>query len=199
MTISREELLKLGEPRKLTVEEKKEHKSKSNEKYEKKHKKERKRYHAKYYETHKEEIGNNERTYRQKHQEERKAYGRKYGKIRKERHLFLGGFGEEGFSINLIQIVGKHGKVYGIGFFTNVQTPKEKRRHNFKNITVLNEWFEGSVLHHLTKDVAVFIPKGLHQSISHNLETGKNMDLINEKALTFVGKQKSKCGVKHKC
>ena len=43
-------------------------------------------------------------------------------------------------------------------------------------------FFEG---HHLDKEYVLFIPKELHRSIYHNIYTGYNMDIINEKAIDW--------------
>ena len=50
----------------------------------------------------------------------------------------------------------------------------------------LNERFDGSHFHHITKSVGVFIPKELHKHIYHNLKSGQNMGEINLLALQFI-------------
>ena len=52
----------------------------------------------------------------------------------------------------------------------------------------LNKPFEGAEAHHITKDMVVYIPKEIHRSVTHNIFTGKNMDVINGKTLVWVGK-----------
>ena len=67
---------------------------------------------------------------------------------------------------------------------------KARRHRELPTDTVLNEYFEGANLHHMTPSVAVYIPKTLHRSVFHNLKTGQGMDEINAKALDWL---KSKC------
>lgn len=163
MSISRVELEKLSEPRKLTVEEKKERLKNYNKKYNKENRDKLNKLHKKWYQKNKTKL------------------------------ITLGAYGIDGYSIKLRQTMNKDGKFYGIGWFTAIQTPEKNRlnasRHKIKDAIVLNECFEGSESHHLAEDVVAFIPKALHQSIRHNLKTGKNMDLINKVALEFVKRQ----------
>jgi len=60
-----------------------------------------------------------------------------------------------------------------------------RRKRDYPTNIILNEYFEGSHLHHLTPWVAIYIPDEMHKSIWHNLRTGKNMYEINRKALDF--------------
>jgi len=64
------------------------------------------------------------------------------------------------------------------------------RRRNFKRRSLgfvpLNEPFEGSEAHHIDKERVIYIPKEYHQSVSHCLETGKNMALINNLAWDYL-------------
>jgi hypothetical protein len=68
-----------------------------------------------------------------------------------------------------------------------------KRNNNWKRRGLgffqLNSWFIGSVGHHINQDMIIFIPEKLHKSISHNLETGRNMGIINELAFKFLEKK----------
>lgn len=50
----------------------------------------------------------------------------------------------------------------------------------------LNKYFEGSEAHHLNDTYVVYIPKNIHQSIYHCLETGENMLEINSYALNYI-------------
>jgi hypothetical protein len=64
-------------------------------------------------------------------------------------------------------------------------TNKAKRRklgHNY-----LNEWFEGADGHHIDFECVVWIPHELHESIRHCVWTGRNMELINDKAFEWLG------------
>ena len=69
-----------------------------------------------------------------------------------------------------------------------------KRKHNAKRRSLgfvpLNSFFEGSEAHHINKKEVIFIPKSLHQSLYHNLETGENMEVINSLALNYLKKSK---------
>lgn len=51
---------------------------------------------------------------------------------------------------------------------------------------MLNKYFEGSDGHHIDKTHIIFIPKELHNSIAHNVWTGKGMDKINAKVLEWL-------------
>ena len=61
-----------------------------------------------------------------------------------------------------------------------------RRRRRLSTKTVLNYWFVGSHLHHLTPDEAIYIPAELHRRIRHNLVTGFGMKEINSKVLAWV-------------
>lgn len=50
----------------------------------------------------------------------------------------------------------------------------------------LNDKFPGSHGHHITRTLVIHIPKELHQHISHNLRTGRNMAEINALALQYL-------------
>lgn len=39
--------------------------------------------------------------------------------------------------------------------------------------------------HHILRDVVMCVPRGLHRSIYHNIYTGKNMDIINDKVINW--------------
>ena len=69
-----------------------------------------------------------------------------------------------------------------------------KRVHTKRNRELgfepLNEPFEGSHAHHMSKDIVVCIPKELHRSVSHNVFTGKGIDEINGKVLVWIGQEK---------
>ena len=47
----------------------------------------------------------------------------------------------------------------------------------------LNEWFEGSEGHHISQNFVIYMPSELHRSLSHCLETGKNMEQMNKLAI----------------
>ena len=59
----------------------------------------------------------------------------------------------------------------------------EKRGLGFRS---LNKWFRGSHAHHIDKERVIYIPAELHNSVFHNLNTGKGMDKINDLAWDFL-------------
>jgi hypothetical protein len=65
---------------------------------------------------------------------------------------------------------------------------KDAKRRNLGSIP-FNKYFVGSEAHHIDKDHIVYIPKELHTSIWHCLETGKGMFEINAKAFEWLGNQ----------
>ena len=56
----------------------------------------------------------------------------------------------------------------------------------------LNTPFSNSDGHHIDKQHVVYIPHDLHNSISHCLETGKNMEEINQIAMMYLNMNGSK-------
>lgn len=75
---------------------------------------------------------------------------------------------------------------------TFLQTEKGKvitKKHGAKRRSLgfveLNEPFHGSEGHHITKMFVIYLPKEMHQSIWHNVFTGKNMDEINDLAIDY--------------
>lgn len=164
-----------------------------NKRYYEENKEERNEYSKGYYEEHKTEIMKKNKEYKREHMDEFKEYHKEYNRTYKDKHLYLGSFGEECFLTSLYQGVNENGKVLGTGSFQRFRTPEENRlesiKSKIKNATTLNEWFPDSEAHHVSEGVVIFIPVELHRSIRHNLKTGENMDLINGKALIWAGKQ----------
>ena len=60
-----------------------------------------------------------------------------------------------------------------------------KRKRNL-GFNPLNKYFKGSEAHHINERDVIYIPKELHQNISHSLITNKNMALINSVAYQFL-------------
>lgn len=60
-----------------------------------------------------------------------------------------------------------------------------KRRRGLGFIP-LNEPFESCVAHHFNKEGIIYIPVGLHQSVWHNVFTGKSMQEINRLAFGWL-------------
>lgn len=50
----------------------------------------------------------------------------------------------------------------------------------------INNRFLGSHAHHLTSSIIIYIPRELHRHISHNMKTGRNMDIINKLAIQYL-------------
>ena len=53
----------------------------------------------------------------------------------------------------------------------------------------LNSWFVGSNRHHINLNDVIYIPESMHDSVRHNVWTGKNMTKINAIAYNFLFKQ----------
>ena len=71
------------------------------------------------------------------------------------------------------------------------QWREPEKRHNSKRqrslgFVPLNEPFEGSEAHHIDKERVIYIPKEYHQSVRHNVWTGRNMALINNLAYDYL-------------
>ena len=156
---------------------------------------------ALYYDRHKEEMNQKTTKWQKEHPEKKQVVSSRYYKTHKDqiakysknhrnKMVSLGSFGEEGFSIKLQQQINADGKIYGAGTFSGVHTPEQNRfnilKRKLRDVTILNEWFEGSEAHHMSKDVVIFIPKELHWSVRHNLETGEGTEEINGKALIWA-------------
>lgn len=65
------------------------------------------------------------------------------------------------------------------------------KKHRCKRIRKLgfiplNESFICSEAHHIDKLFVVYIPEELHHSIPHNVWTGRNMELINDKVFEWL-------------
>jgi hypothetical protein len=65
---------------------------------------------------------------------------------------------------------------------------QHRRERELSTDTILNKWFEGAHLHHMTPSTAVYIPEELHRSVYHNLKTGVGMKEINTKATDWLQK-----------
>ncbi|MCK4649478.1 hypothetical protein KAT51_08135, partial [bacterium] len=63
------------------------------------------------------------------------------------------------------------------------------KRNRGLEFELLNEPFEGSEGHHVTKKTVLFIPKELHRSIRHNVFTGEGMEEINKLAFEWLDRK----------
>ena len=82
---------------------------------------------------------------------------------------------------------GKTGPLYNYwngGPLASRRRQEAKRR--ILGFIPLNEYFEGADAHHVDCEHVVYIPRKLHQSVRHNVFTGKNMDKINAIAINYV-------------
>lgn len=59
------------------------------------------------------------------------------------------------------------------------------RNRRRRKATFLNTWFEGSSAHHMERQIIIFIPAQLHQSVKHDLVKGTNMLKINGLAMAW--------------
>jgi hypothetical protein len=86
------------------------------------------------------------------------------------------------------------------------KSEKGKKRHNRYNQTLigkqanikksfkrrdlgfipLNDYFEGAEGHHISQNFVIYIPQEIHQSIAHNIWSGRNMDAINKLAMEWL-------------
>ncbi len=65
----------------------------------------------------------------------------------------------------------------------------KKRRANRKRnlgFISINNWFQNSHGHHINKDVVIYIPGKLHNSIAHNHNVPKSMVEINRVAFQYL-------------
>ena len=67
-----------------------------------------------------------------------------------------------------------------------VTRQRVKARRRDLGFKPLNNYFEGSEAHHLDETNIIYIPKEVHQSIWHCLETGENMKEINSYAMNYI-------------
>ena len=62
----------------------------------------------------------------------------------------------------------------------------EENWRDWGKVIYINEIFPGCHRHHITETIVICIPAELHNHISHNLKTGRNMAEINMLALQFI-------------
>jgi hypothetical protein len=63
---------------------------------------------------------------------------------------------------------------------------RAQAKHRSLGHIALNTYFEGSEWHHIMHNYVICIPKWLHHSMYHNLNTEKNMREVNVLALDFL-------------
>jgi len=67
------------------------------------------------------------------------------------------------------------------------ESKRKAKRRGMPIRFTLNSWFPNSHLHHLETNIGIYIPNTLHDSVRHNLRTGKGMVQINEAAAGWLG------------
>ena len=70
-----------------------------------------------------------------------------------------------------------------------VQAKVDARRKDL-GFLPLNNPFEDAQAHHINREVVMYIPQELHQSVRHNITTEKGMDEINHLAFEWLGERK---------
>lgn len=135
-----------------------------------------------YYQAHCEHLSAYQKVYRLAHLEQVAVYNKAYRltypeQIRKQQKVW--------YLANLEQVK-KTQKAYN-------QTPIGKRairKHNAKRKQLgfipLNDWFEGSVGHHIDKEQVIYMPVESHNSIGHSVLQNRNMTEINNVAYKYL-------------
>lgn len=166
-------------------EENKEKESERHKKYNQIHKKEIKEYREK----NKEKIQNRFKTWYRNNKNEILEKNKKYAKehpdkVKEAQRKFYLNHKEEMQEKNKIYKQSKKGK-------ESRKRYDGKRRRNM-GFNSLNEPIDGIECdgHHIDKEYVIYIPRDLHQSIQHNLESGKNMFEMNMNAFEFLKQQK---------
>ena len=63
---------------------------------------------------------------------------------------------------------------------------KQRTRHRQLGWIPLNEYFHNCEAHHISENFVIYIPKKIHKSISHNIWTWRNMNVMNRLAFSFL-------------
>ena len=64
---------------------------------------------------------------------------------------------------------------------------RRDRRKRLLGFLPINKPFEGAEGHHMTTEIVIYIPAGLHRSVVHNVFSGMGMEEINGKVLVWAG------------
>lgn len=78
------------------------------------------------------------------------------------------------------------GQDYDTGEWTGYSDKSRQYIVPIASCIQLNDRFEGSHGHHITKSIVAFMPGELHKHVKHNLRTGYNMGEMNVLALQFI-------------
>lgn len=73
---------------------------------------------------------------------------------------------------------------------------KARRRRDFPTNYIIGLPAKGSVLHHMTTEIAVYIPEVLHKSFPHRLSNPESMNMINWRAMEWIGNRSDEAFLK---
>lgn len=149
----------------------------------------RKEYDKQYYIDNKERITQ----YWQNHREHKKEYDKQYEfNNRKERKQYRADNKEKIAKKNRKYYLENREQIKKVmrRYFQSKSYKLFQRKRNFKRRNLgfyaLNKYFRGLEAHHISQNFVIYMPKELHQSIPHNIWTGKNMEQINKLAIEFL-------------
>lgn len=172
------------------------------------HKKQAKDYALAYYQAHKKQVLIQKKTYYQAHSEQIKAKVKKRTNLNQKKEYnkayYLLRYEQLKESAKAYHFKHhEHNKNRNRNYYlsnklqikTYWQSPKGKlamqrnkaKRYRQLGFIPLNQWFKDSEAHHIDKEKVIYIPKELHESINHSLLQNRNMEVINAKALEFLG------------
>jgi len=142
-------------------------------------------YQKQWHETHRNEISAYNKLYYQKNRDKRKAFFKKYYEIHRNERLAYAKLYYQKNQDRYKQLIKTWEKNHKEKVYEAAKKSHFKRKRSLGFIP-LNEWFEGSEAHHIDKDRVIYMPKEYHQSIRHNVWTGRNMALINALAFDYL-------------
>lgn len=136
----------------------------------------KKNYNKKYYEEHKEES----KQYRKINHQQLLEYKKKYRQEHKEES-------KQYHKANRLQLL-NYNKQWKINHPEKMKemTVRQTSKRRLLGFSQLNKPFKGSEAHHMNRNDIIYIPKELHQSISHSIKTGRNMEEMNKLAIDFI-------------
>ena len=145
-------------------------------------------YHKKYYLIHRNHILERTKRYKksEKGKEVEKRATKKYRKTEKGKEALKKGYEKYSKSEKGRQSINSASRRFSkTKKGKEAQHRREAKRRNL-NYIKLNEYFEGSEVHHIDKDFVLYIPKEMHHSVWHNVWTGQGMKEINLLAFEFA-------------
>jgi len=133
-------------------------------------------YNKKYYEEHKEES----KQYRKINHQQLLEYKKKYRQEHKEET-------KQYHKANRKQLL-NYNKQWKINHPEKMKemNVRQTSKRRFLGFLPLNKPFKDSEAHHINRNDIIYIPKELHQSISHSIKTGRNMEEMNKLAMDFI-------------